>query len=138
MGTSRVLIRAFQATSAATHCGEATNAFFIQWKVQVHASIRNVEAKLQFREACNVVGDSLVTISRLAGVPSCRSKMLKGRCYPLLTRWILVRPLIHPSLRAILKEIWYSTIYTPINATLSNVDIQMHGDLHLNQNITAV
>lgn len=27
MGTSRVLIRAFQATSAATHCGEATNAF---------------------------------------------------------------------------------------------------------------
>ena len=87
MGTSSVLIRAFQATSAATHCGEATNAFFIQWKVQVHASIRNVEAKLQFREASNVVGDSLVTISRLAGVPSCRSKM---------PRWILVRPPYSP------------------------------------------
>jgi len=65
MGTSRVLIRAFQATSAATHCGEATNAFFIQWKVQVHASIRNVEAKLQFREASKrFLGHNLTTRRR--------------------------------------------------------------------------
>ena len=31
-----------------------------------------------------------------------------------------------------------SNIYTPINASLKNVEIQMHGNLHLPQNITAV